>query len=398
MAVLQAAQPAKRVISIDIFRGLNILLMIFVNNVAEVKGLPWWTYHRGDVNGMTYVDMVFPGFLFLMGMAIPLAVDSRLAQGQSAVKVWGHVVWRTASLLCLGLFIANATHVDAQHTSIGQVWWTLLGLVAIILAWVRFPEEKRRKVLYRTLRCVGLASLAILFVMFRKVTRQGEIGRLDFSYVEILGLLGWTYLLVSGLYLLLAKRRGILLAAFTVLIALNTMSMLDWLSWSDTGPLQWNPFAAGLSSMTLAGVLATFVIVGDDIAAGFREKAKWIVVAASALFATGFALQPLGISKNRDTPTWCLYCTGANLLIALLLYWLADVKGWSAWANFAKPAGANPLLPYMLAYVPFLLPPLYRLSTAGTFGAWGVIKSALLTILVLLITRVLLHFGVTLRV
>jgi predicted acyltransferase len=112
----------------------------------------------------------------------------------------------------------------------------------------------------------------------------------------------------------------------------------------------------------------------------------------------GFALQPLGISKNRDTPTWCLYCTGANLLIALLLYWLADVKGWSAWANFAKPAGANPLLPYMLAYVPFLLPPLYRLNSAGTFGSWGVIKSALLTILALLITRGLLRIGVTLRV
>jgi hypothetical protein len=77
---------------------------------------------------------------------------------------------------------------------------------------------------------------------------------------------------------------------------------------------------------------------------------------------------------------------------------LADAKGWKAWANFAKPAGANPLLPYMLAYVPFLLPPLYLLSTVGTSGSWGVIKSALLTILVLLITRQLLRFGVTLRV
>ena len=52
----------------------------------------------------------------------------------------------------------------------------------------------------------------------------------------------------------------------------------------------------------------------------------------------------------------------------------------------------------MLAYVPFLLPPLYRLNTAGTFGSWGVIKSALLTILALLITRGLLRIGVTLRV
>jgi heparan-alpha-glucosaminide N-acetyltransferase len=110
-----------------------------VNNVADVRGLPWWTYHRGNVNGMTYVDMVFPGFLFLMGMAIPLAVDARIARGQSLATIWTHVAWRAASLLALGLFIANATHVDAQHTHLSQVWWTILGLVAITLAWVHFP-------------------------------------------------------------------------------------------------------------------------------------------------------------------------------------------------------------------------------------------------------------------
>jgi len=109
-------------------------------------------------------------------------------------------------------------------------------------------------------------------------------------------------------------------------------------------------------------------------------------------------LQPLGISKNRDTPTWCLYCTAANLLVALALYWLADVKGWKGWAKFANSAGANPLLPYMLAYVPFLLPPLYWLSAMGTSGAWGLGKSVALTGMVLLITRALLRFGVTLRV
>jgi len=50
-----------RVASIDIFRGLTMVVMVFVNQIAEMKGLPWWTYHMpGSVNGMTYVDMVFP--------------------------------------------------------------------------------------------------------------------------------------------------------------------------------------------------------------------------------------------------------------------------------------------------------------------------------------------------
>lgn len=62
---------AARIMSIDIFRGLTVLLMVFVDNLDFVKGLPWWTYHMPrQANGMTYVDMVFPAFLFVMGMSL----------------------------------------------------------------------------------------------------------------------------------------------------------------------------------------------------------------------------------------------------------------------------------------------------------------------------------------
>jgi hypothetical protein len=204
--------------------------------------------------------------------------------------------------------------------------------------------------------------------------------------------------LVSGLYLLFAKRFAILVAVFGVLVALNTFSILGWLNWINAGPLRSNPFEAGLSSLTMAGVLASFVIVGNTLAPTFRQKMRWILVAAAVLFAIGFALQPLGISKNRDTPTWCLYCTAANLLMALLLLWIVDVKGRESWAGFVKPAGENPLLPYMLAYIPFLLPQLYWLTTFGTSGSWGVLKSALLAGLVLIVSTPLIRSGVRLRV
>ncbi len=73
-----------RLSSIDIFRGLTMMLMIFVNDLASVKGLPWWTYHMPRrANGMTYVDMVFPAFLFIVGMSIPLAIRSRLNKDES---------------------------------------------------------------------------------------------------------------------------------------------------------------------------------------------------------------------------------------------------------------------------------------------------------------------------
>src|ERR1700726_2022036 len=76
------------VASIHPFRGLTILVMIFVNDLAGVKDLPWWTYHLpGNVNGMTYVDMVFPFFLFIVGISLPLAVRHRLSKNGSIASL-----------------------------------------------------------------------------------------------------------------------------------------------------------------------------------------------------------------------------------------------------------------------------------------------------------------------
>ena len=110
------AAPA-RVLSIDIFRGLTILVMVFVNDVAGVKGLPWWTHHMPEgVNGMTYVDMVFSAFLFIVGISMPLAIDRRRALGDSWLDVLKHVVVRSLSLVAIGYILANLGNADPQLT------------------------------------------------------------------------------------------------------------------------------------------------------------------------------------------------------------------------------------------------------------------------------------------
>ena len=59
--IASGAATPKRVASIDIFRGLTMLVMVFVNEVSEVKGVPWWSRHApANLDYMTYVDMVFP--------------------------------------------------------------------------------------------------------------------------------------------------------------------------------------------------------------------------------------------------------------------------------------------------------------------------------------------------
>ena len=94
---------ANRVASIDIFRGLTMTLMIFVNELAAVKGLPWWNYHApAKVDAMTYVDIVFPAFLFILGMTIPIALEHRIRKNPSLPALWLHVILRTIALIVLG--------------------------------------------------------------------------------------------------------------------------------------------------------------------------------------------------------------------------------------------------------------------------------------------------------
>jgi predicted acyltransferase len=123
---------APRVVSIDISRGLTMALMIFVNALADVRGLPWWTYHAPTMaDEMTYVDMVFPFFLFIVGMSLPLSVTQRLKRSASQRALWAHVGQRFLSLLVLGLILANAEKATPALTGMsGSVW----GLCALVCA------------------------------------------------------------------------------------------------------------------------------------------------------------------------------------------------------------------------------------------------------------------------
>ncbi len=183
---------ARRVASIDVFRGLTMLVMIFVNDVAGVRNLPWWTYHMpGNVSGMTYVDVVFPAFLFALGLSLPPAVSNRLAKENSMGKLWVHIVLRSLSLAVLGLGLANVEKGNASLMGMSSNRWGLLFLLAAILVWYVYPSRRSS-----WLRVLGVIGLVTLFAIFRRSASNGQARWLDVSYWEILGLIGWTYLAV----------------------------------------------------------------------------------------------------------------------------------------------------------------------------------------------------------
>ena len=99
-----------RIISIDALRGLVMLVMIFVNDLGRAGDIvPAWMKHYRGENGMTFVDVVFPAFLFIVGMSIPFALGARINKGETRWRTFLHVAIRTLSLLFIGILMVNGT-------------------------------------------------------------------------------------------------------------------------------------------------------------------------------------------------------------------------------------------------------------------------------------------------
>jgi predicted acyltransferase len=389
-----AGQPSSRIASIDIFRGLTMAVMIFVNELAGVRGLPWWTYHaKAQWDVMTYVDMVFPFFLFIVGLALPLAIRHRLKKNPSQLALWGHVIVRSASLVILGLILANADKVSHTFTHMSGSAWAGLALLGGVLFWNVYPESKRYRGLFRGMRVAGLLLLIAMYAIFRRTTHSGGTGWIDGGYPEILGLIGYAYLSVCILYIPTRRLLWAPLGWFVVLTAFCALCTRHWLTFPDRLPLYFWPFGEGSSaSIIMAGVVASVIFLGDHGWRTHGQKMRLAVVFAAVALAAGWLLTPLGISKIRATPTWCLYSIGGAVLCFTLLYWICDVKKKTAWAMPVRSAGSNTLLTY-------LLPDFYDFFTSligfsyfeSRFGrGWpGVVESVVFTFFILGVSTVL---------
>jgi heparan-alpha-glucosaminide N-acetyltransferase len=396
---------APRVASIDIFRGLTMTLMIFVNELAEVKGLPWWNYHApAKVNVMTYVDMVFPAFLFILGMTIPIALEHRLRKNSSIPQLWLHIILRTVALLVLGFILANAEEGNRSLMGIGTNLWTILALLGAVLFWNVYPTSERYHSLFRGLRFSGLALMIVMFAIFRRTTPQGATAWISTSYPEILGLLGYTYLAVSFLYLATRRWRSAPFGWFLILTVLCIASTGRWIPFPGRLPLYVWPFGNGaMASIAMAGVATSSIFVERRGVqpTTLRQKAVSAILFAITALVFGWLLAPLGISKIRATPTWCLYSIGSSIVLFTLLYWVCDVKKSFAWARFSRPAGENTLLTYLLPDFYFFIVSAcgftYFTTHAG-YGLLGVLRCIVFTALILALSALLTRWKLRLHI
>jgi predicted acyltransferase len=338
-----------RIESIDIFRGLTILVMIFVNDLASVKGLPWWMEHMPEnVNGMTFVDVVFPAFLYIVGMAIPLAVSKRLEKEDSILIIWKHILIRTVGLLVLGVLMVNISDLNEQAAGINREVWMFLVFVGAILTWNIYPKVMgKAKILFILLRLTGIALLIFLAVIYKSGS-VSDPGWLHTKWWGILGLIGWAYLFACLTYFLV---KGNFWGMVGGLIFFYLIYVID-----SAGAFNFaKPFLLvgehiGVhTAIVISGLIVSMIILKDSPAKSSKDKIIWITIFSAALFLAGVILSPFyGVSKIYATPAWGLYSAAYCGWIFALLYWFVDLKKNISWGKFLKPAGKNPLLAYIL--------------------------------------------------
>lgn len=393
--------PTGRIASIDVFRGLTMMVMIFVNDLSGVHGLPWWTYHAHmQQDAMTYVDMVFPFFLFIVGMSMPIAIAGRLKRDPSRVALWRHILSRSIGLVVLGLILANAEKGDPVRMGLPTAAWALLGLVGAILFWLVPTRNTKDRRIFIALRIVGFLTILGVFAIFRRTT-HGITAWIDFSYPEILGLIGFAYFSVALLYVSTRRWLWAPLAWFVALTAFCALNTAHIIRLPRHFLLYYWPFGQGSSaSIVMAGVVTSIIFLGKHRWQSLRQKMRLALGFAVVTLAAAWIMAPLGISKIRATPTWCLASVGASVLCFMVLYWVCDVRGKTRWAFFAKPAGENTLLTYLLPDIYAFLTALVGFTYLDRYfqtGASGVIGSIMFTFVILAVSSVLTRMGIRLQ-
>lgn len=317
--VARAPETSARLISLDIFRGATIAAMILVNNPGN--GASYWPLRHAKWNGWTPTDLIFPFFLFIVGVSLVLSFQSRLRRGGSTRSLVWHTFKRSLIIFALGLL--------------------LNGLPSLHLATWRIPGVLQR---------IALAYFAAAMITLCCKT-----------YARVL----WIAALLAGYWLLM---RYVPVPGYGV--PGRDMSFLDpnanLAAWLDRRLMMGHLYEGtrdpeGLLS-TLPAIATTLcgVLTGEWLASNrsrTQKMARMFAAGAAALIAGEVWSVWFPINKNVWTSSYVLFTAGCALLCLAICYWITDIhehRGW--WTTPLVIFGTNAIAAYVLselAQVPF---------------------------------------------
>ena len=347
-----------RLASIDILRALTMLLMIWVNDFWSLIDIPkWLTHASASEDYMGFSDIIFPLFLFIVGLSIPLSIQHRLDKNESKSSIAKHILIRSISLLVIGIYLVNY-ETAYQSMVISKSVWGLLLAVAVVLIWMNWKQSPVDAKWHKYLQATGYLILLFLAYIY-KGGENGELG-LTTQWWGILGLIGWAYLFNALAYLI---AKGNLLIMILCWIVLNALAVLTHSAMAPelNGALKYlSPLLTGaIPAFTTAGIVATLLLKKLK-----KNDLKWLYLTLISFgflnIIYGLATRSIwGISKIQGTPSWLAICTGIGFLLFAILYFMADQKKITSWANIIAPAGSATLTCYM---IPYFIYPLYTIS------------------------------------
>ena len=313
-AKIPMALSSSRLMSLDLFRGATIAGMILVNNAGDEPS-SYWPLKHAQWNGWTPTDLVFPFFLFIVGVAMAFSFSSRLKRGESRRELLRHVLWRGLALFALGIFL-NGFPNQYQLAS-----WRVFGVLQRIAICYVISAVLALWTDWRGWILTILGCLVGYWILMRFVPVPGfGIPTRDMPLLDPeRNLAAWLdrQLLAGHLYEGTRDPEGVLSTIPAVATSLLGMLTGQWL-------------CSARSSQNKAVGMALFGLTG---------------IAAGTILDLGFP-----INKKLWTSSYVIFTAGLALLCLALCYWIADVK--RVRGRWTKPLlvfGMNAIAAYVFA-------------------------------------------------
>lgn len=298
----------QRLLSLDVLRGITVAGMILVNNAggrmsyAPLRHAAW--------NGLTPCDLVFPFFLFMVGISTYISLNK--FQFQPSPQVMRKIGKRTLLILCIGWAIGWLDHICAGD-------------------FLPFAHLRILGVLQRIALCYGVVSLIVLYVNHKWMPA-----------LAVVLLTAYTYILCTS--------NGYACDE-TNILAVADRAIFGEAHLYAKSPIDPEGFVSTLSAIahTLIGFCCGYILVKMQ---PIEKKVLWLFLTGGVLAVTGLLLaDALPLNKRIWSPTFVLVTCGlASLLLAALMY-IIDMQGKQRWCRFFVVFGVNPLFLYVLSEV-----------------------------------------------
>ena len=310
--------PAQRLFALDVLRGITIAFMIMVNNNGGSGS--WGFMNHADWNGLTATDLVFPTFVFVVGISIVFSCEARLARGVTRAQLARHTLQRAGILFLLGLLVNGFPFFDLAHF---RIYGVLQRIALSYLAVGLFYLWDRRVSTKFAALVVALVGYWIL-LRWVPVPGAGIPGR-DFPFMDK------TQNLVSWLDRLLMPNH----------------LYLGWTDHNQRDPEGLLSTLPAIGTMLL-GLLTALWLRRPQPA---PEKATGLVAWCMLCLAAGkFWVIDFPLNKNLWTSSYVLIAAGCSLLLLALTFWIIEVKNWRKyWTWPWLVFGSNAIVAYMFS-------------------------------------------------